>query len=147
MIEILKTPTREERKTAKLTLEEIKKLSGKMQSKMFISFGPGGSSFAVPKRMIKYLEQMLSSMADGKGFRLIVDDENLSTQEAADILNVSRPHLVKLLEQGEIPFQKVGKHRRVKMADLQVYERKLQDIRNTQLDFLAKQGQKLNMGY
>ncbi|MES2330529.1 MAG: helix-turn-helix domain-containing protein [Bacteroidota bacterium] len=125
----------------------MKKISGKTAPKMFISFGSEGTSFAVPKRMLKYLESMLSSMADGKGFRLILEDENLSTQEAADMLNVSRPHLVKLLEQGDIPFQKVGKHRRVKLTDLQEYERKLQTVRNNQLDFLARQGQDLNMGY
>ncbi|MDD2792150.1 MAG: excisionase family DNA-binding protein [Sediminibacterium sp.] len=59
----------------------------------------------------------------------------------------SRPHLVKLLEQGAIPFHKVGKHRRVKLKDLQTYEGRQQSIRNRELDFLVKQGQGLNMGY
>lgn len=147
MKEVLDLPTREEQRTAKTTLEEIKKISGKTRPKAFISFGPDGTSFAVPRRVIKYIEYMLSSMADGKGFRLILEEEELSTQEAADMLNVSRPHLVKLLEQGAIPFQKVGKHRRVKLKDLQAYEGRQQAIRSRQLDFLAKQGQKLNMGY
>jgi len=90
---------------------------------------------------------MLSSMADGKGFRLILGDEDLSSQEAADILHVSRPFLIKLLEQGQIPFQKVGKHRRVKLKDLHAYEERQQALRNQQLDYLAQQAQELNMGY
>ncbi len=145
MIETLELPTREEQKTAKTTLDEMKKMSPKAP-KVFISFG-SGTSFAVPKRMVKYLKFMLSSMADGKGFQLVLEEEEISTQAAADMLNISRPHLVKLLEQGDIPFQKTGKHRRVKLKDLQEYERKLQVTRNSQLDFLARQGQHLKMGY
>lgn len=125
----------------------MKEISGKARTKAFISFGPDATSFAVPRRVIKYIEFMLSSMADAKGFQLIMEEEELSTQEAADILNVSMPHLVKLLEEGAIPFQKVGKHRRVKLKDLQAYEARQQAIRSRQLDFLAKQGQELNRGY
>ena len=71
----------------------------------------------------------------------------LTTQEAADLLNVSRPHLVKLLEAGALPFHKTGKHRRVRFADLMQYK-SVQD-RNSELamEALARQAQELGMGY
>ena len=146
MTEVLEIPTLEEQKTAKATLDGMKQTNPDSHPKVFISYGEG-SSFAIPQRMIKYLTYMLSSMADGKGFRLIMGDEDLSSQEAADILHVSRPFLIKLLEQGQIPFQKVGKHRRVKLKDLHAYEERQQALRNQQLDYLAQQAQELNMGY
>lgn len=146
MTEILEIPTLEEQKTAKATLNRMRQSNPDSQPTVFISIGEG-SSYAVPQRITKYLTSMLSSMADGKGFRLILGDEYLSTQEAADILHVSRPFLIKLLEKGQIPFQKVGKHRRVALKDLHVYEERQQALRNQQLDYLAQQAQALNMGY
>lgn len=71
----------------------------------------------------------------------------VSTKQAADMLNVSRPHLVKLLEEGEIPFKKVGTHRRIELKNLIAYEKRLKENRNKKLDFLAKQAQDLNLGY
>jgi len=86
-------------------------------------------------------------MAEGKTVSLIDNDEELTTQEAADILNTSRPYLVKLLESGEIPFTKVGKHRRVRFEDLNAYKKKRQREREHRLKELAKQAQELDMGY
>jgi excisionase family DNA binding protein len=62
-------------------------------------------------------------------------------------MNVSRPHLVKLLESGEIPFTKTGKHRRVRFEDLNAYKLKRQKKRERHLKELAKQAQELDMGY
>jgi len=63
------------------------------------------------------------------------------------MLNVSRPHIVKLLEQGAIPFKKVGSHRRISLENLLLYEAKLKEDRAKALQFLADQAQELNFGY
>jgi len=86
-------------------------------------------------------------MAQGRTVTLIPLDSVVSTQQAADMLKVSRPHLVKLLEAGAIPFKKAGTHRRIELKDLLEYQDKLMRIRKKQLDFLAEQAQELNMGY
>ena len=78
---------------------------------------------------------------------IILSDASIGFQEAADYLEVSRPYVVRLLENGEIPFSKVGTHRRIKISDLVAYQKKMKATRRKQLNFLARQAQELNLGY
>jgi len=78
---------------------------------------------------------------------LILSDTAIGTQEAANFLEVSRPHVVRLLEKGDIPYSKVGTHRRIKVSDLVAYQKKMNSARSKQLNFLARQAQELNLGY
>lgn len=101
----------------------------------------------IPKQAFSLLSDILSNMADGKSVSVIPVEKQITTQQAADMLHISRPFMVKLLETGEIPFLKVGSHRRVLLKDVQVYEQRQKDIRKKQLAFLSKQAQNLNLGY
>jgi excisionase family DNA binding protein len=71
----------------------------------------------------------------------------LTTQEAADILNVSRPYLIELLEKGTIPYHKVGAHRRVPARELLAYKEEIKQLRLTALEELSALDQELGLGY
>jgi excisionase family DNA binding protein len=148
---VLEKPTKAEQKFAKETMSELEKISDKKKSAfhLYLSFHSKGKeeSLEIPTYVITYIKLLLSNMAEGKTVQISPIESELSTQEAADMLGVSRPFLVKLLEQGKIPFKKVGTHRRIDLKDLQTYERKQRAIREKNLNFLAGQAQDLNLGY
>lgn len=81
--------------------------------------------------------EVLRLVSTGRGFRMIPVDAELTTQEAADCLNVSRPYLIKLLENGEIPHIKTGRHRKVRASELFAYKKKRDETRSAALDDLA----------
>jgi len=86
-------------------------------------------------------------MAQGNAVTIVPTHAELTTQEAANILNVSRPHLVKLLEDGHVPFIKTGTHRRIRYQDLMAYRDQRDQESSKLLDELASQAQELDMGY
>ena len=86
-------------------------------------------------------------MACGNGVSLLPLNAELTTQEAANLLNVSRPYLVGLLEKGEMPFRKVGNQRRVRLQEVIDYKGRSDVDRRTALDELAKLGQEIGVGY
>ena len=91
--------------------------------------------------------EVLTEMSEGNAVSITSIHSVMTTQEAADILNVSRPFLVQLLENGEIPFHKVGTHRRVRYEDVLGYKKSIDAKRRKALDELAAQAQELGMGY
>lgn len=112
-----------------------------------IKIQESGEFVTVPRKALDLLFNILFNMAEGKSISLVPSDSEVSTQQAADMLNVSRPHVVKLLEQGAIPYKKTGSHRRILLEDLIEYDRKLKEQRNNSLKLLAKQAQELRLGY
>lgn len=101
----------------------------------------------IPFSAIKMLLDILTQMAAGNAITLIPIHAELTTQEAANLLNISRPYLIKLLDNNEIPFHKIGTHRRIRFVDLMKFKDKFQKESQEALDELVKQAQELDMGY
>ena len=109
---------------------------------------PGNrDEIALPTSAYNLLIEILEQMARGNTVRLVPVKPELTTQEAADILNVSRPYLITLLESGEIPYRKVGSRRRILTQDVLNYKKEIDAKRMQTLDELAAQAQELDMGY
>ena len=101
----------------------------------------------LPAFALRLLDEILSELAMGNAVKVVPIHAELTTQEGADLLNVSRPHLVKLLDENVIPHTKVGRHRRVKFADLMDYKQRRTNESRQAMDELAAQAQELGMGY
>ncbi len=83
--------------------------------------GRNGEPVEVPESVVRVLAEVLDHARRGESVRVISDDEEITTQQAADLLNVARPYLVGLVDRGEIPSRKVGARRRLKLADVLLY--------------------------
>lgn len=143
--------TKQDQKIARTALEKINEqnlyvresTSGSIQ----IKFEDFEEYLTIPKKVQSILYQILNFMSEGRAISIVPEESDISTQQAADMLKVSRPHIVKLLEQGDIPFKKVGTHRRIELNDLLVFEKKMKQNRTEKLKLLSKQAQELNLGY
>lgn len=103
------------------------------------------ADLALPSAALPLFLSLLTELGHGKGVRIVATDAEVTTQQAADFLKVSRPYFVKLLESGKIPYRSVGPRRRVLIEDLLAYKAKEEAERHRGLDELVAEAQKLGM--
>ncbi len=138
---------------AALALESSRRLGAHKTGKrstvriQLVDGGKPGDEVSVPASALKMFVHLLAEMGQGKAVTLIPTHAELTTQQAADLLNVSRPYVVKLLDAGKIPCRTVGKYRRVRLDDLMAFKRKDDEARAKILDQLAAEAQELGLGY
>ena len=106
-----------------------------------------GTDMILPAIALRLLRDLLAEMAQGNTVTVVPRHAELTTQEAASLLNVSRPFLIKLLEQGRIPYMKVGTHRRIMHSDLAAYQAEQKRSANALLDELVEEAQEQDLGY
>lgn len=109
--------------------------------------GPDGEHVELPASVFAALTEVVRGMAAGQTMTLMPSGRQLTTQQAAEVLHMSRPHLVKLLDRGEIPFERVGTHRRLRADDVLAYRGRRARQREQQLDELSQLSQELEGGY
>ncbi|MCE9555163.1 MAG: excisionase family DNA-binding protein [Planctomycetes bacterium] len=138
---------------ALLALESSRQLAAKKLGRrasvriQLLDLGEKSEAVSVPASAVRLFLHMLTEMSQGNAVTLIPTHAELTTQQAADLLNVSRPYLVKLLDEKKLPSRTVGKYRRVRFDDLMTFKRKDDDARTKVLDRLTAEAQELGLGY
>ncbi|AZE96454.1 Excisionase domain protein [Pseudomonas orientalis] len=104
-------------------------------------------SLVLPTSALRLLVDILGELALGNAVKVVPVHAELTSQEAADLLNVSRPHLVKMLEEGAIPFTKTGRHRRIRFSDLMAFKQRRDEESQEAMEELVRQTRELGLGY
>jgi excisionase family DNA binding protein len=140
-------PTENERRIAREASRRLATLPARTTRLEVLEAKGPAQVVEIPAAALPLFRRILDEIAEGHPVAVVADDSELSTQQAADLLGVSRPFLVGLLERGAIPFRRVGAHRRVRLQDLMDYKRRDEAERLKALEALAAQAQELNLGY
>jgi excisionase family DNA binding protein len=147
---ILEKTSRADQRIAKVAADKLERnTSTAPNGKEFVEITfPGSNEMVkIPAKAARLLFEIVDNMAQGNSLALVRQDKTVTTQQAANFLNVSRPFVVKLLKTGAIPYVSTGTHRRIIFGDLAAYDQKMKADRFKQLAILAKQAQELNLGY
>jgi excisionase family DNA binding protein len=107
-------------------------------SERAVLIGPDDTRWELPAEVYRVLKEVLEAMSQGLAITVIPQHTMLTTQEAADILGISRPTLVKLLETDQIPYEQRGRHRRLRLVDVLDYQRSVRANRRGRLDALVE---------
>jgi excisionase family DNA binding protein len=103
-----------------------------------VLLGGDGSQIELPAEVFSVLKQVVEAMSQGLAISIVPHHLTLTTQEAAELLGISRPTFVKLLENGEIAYEKPGRHRRVKLKDVLAYRGERRKDRSDRLSDLVQ---------
>jgi excisionase family DNA binding protein len=141
-------PTDADVRLARASSSKLGRLKGRSREVTVTVAGDRDSEDAViPGIAFELLQMILDELALGHAVALAPLEREVTTQTAADVLNVSRPHLIKLLESGKMPFTKTGTHRRIRLSDVLAYKAGMDADANRAYTELVRQAQELGMGY
>jgi len=147
----VKLPSAKATEEAKVALRELSFLPRRKTASRTVQVRPDGEgspvSVTIPREAFELFLEVLGQMANGNAVTIVPVHAELTTQQAADMLNVSRPFLIGLLDEGRIPFRLVGTHRRIKVADLVSYKQNDEAERQAVLDELTAEAEKHGLGY
>jgi excisionase family DNA binding protein len=141
-------PDASEIKAADVAMRRVKRYLSTHADEHDIRVVVGGDpddTLSLPRGAVELLARILAHMAAGQGVSVVPAHAELTTQQAADLLNVSRPYLIGLLDAGEIEYRKVGKHRRVRADSLMDYKRRDDHQRREVADELAELNQDMGL--
>ncbi len=110
-----------------------------------LTFTDGQESIVLPAGSLAMFQSILEAMAAGHGVMVFPQHAELTTMEAADILNVSRPYLIGILDKKEIPFRLVGRHRRIRLEDILEYKERIDREREAILDQMVREAEELGL--
>jgi excisionase family DNA binding protein len=145
-IDEIKKPSKEEQQVALESYNALDSVLRQISSQNpEIEIEETGERIKVPIQALRLLSKILHATAQGKPISVVPLAMEVTTQSAADFLGCSRPHLVKLLEEGVIPYTTVGRHRRVKFEDLQKYKKAMKASQKKLLIEMMKQDEEYNM--
>jgi excisionase family DNA binding protein len=105
--------------------------------------GPNGERLNLSPRLYDVLARVIGRLQEGRAVQIVTYGRELTTQQAADILNISRQYLIKLLDRGDIPFTKAGTHRRLRLDDVLAYRRRRNEQRRAAIERLARASQEM----
>ena len=123
--------------TADVAVRRVKHYLASHADDHDLALAVDGDSVIVPRGAVELLARVLAAMAAGHGVSVLPLHGELTTQQAAEVLNVSRPYLISLLDAGKIKYRKVGKHRRVDAESLLIYRRRDDQDRRAAADELT----------
>lgn len=124
---------------------QIRELNRMLQVGSAALVGVDGERVRLPDAVYRLLKEIVRNMQLGRAIALVPENQQLTTQRAANLLGVSRPHLIKLLEEGALPYHKAGSHRRIYLKDLREYQRRRNFERKAALDEIAKEAFELGL--
>jgi len=141
-------PTAQEAALARVSGQRLSRYAGQNRSlSLRVMDAEQEQPLELPAGAVALLMDILEAMAAGRGIAIIPENAELTTVQAAEVLNVSRPFLIKLVEEGALPHRMVGTHRRVRLEDVMTYKNRIDQDREAALDELAADAQRNDMGY
>lgn len=126
------------------TEQSLARTAQELLAKQKTQISAGEKTLTLSPELAKFLGNILMRLGNGESVTVFSEDEELTTQQAADILRVSRPYLIKLLDERKIPYRTVGKHRRIALRDLLIYQKKDLAERQAMLNEMTELAQEID---